>query len=153
MILLDAVNTAYADQGYARRQMLSFIQQPLKPGQRVAVFTLRVLQDFTSDPQVLAEALQRYKPQAQEFATAGRAETSAAVGSPTVASTVTALDAGAPPSNAGGDTSTLSRSGVAGQLATVQAALSAFADRNQLRLAVEDNHTGLVGSLGAPTPQ
>ena len=71
-MLLDAVNTPYSDQAYARRQMLAFVQQQLKPGQRLAVFTLtgplNVLQDFTSDPQVLVAALQRYNPQSQEFA-------------------------------------------------------------------------------------
>jgi len=131
VMLLDAVNTPYSDQAYARRQMLAFVQQQLKPGQRMAVFTLtgplNVLQDFTSDPQVLAAALQRYKPQAQEFITASRAETGAAAGNATTASTVTALDASVPPSNSGGDSSGLSRSGAAGQIASAQAALAAFA--------------------------
>src|SRR5689334_15167 len=67
VMLLDAVNTSYSDQAYARRQMLAFVQQRLKPGQRLAVFTLtgplNVLQDFTSDPQVLMAALQRFNPQ------------------------------------------------------------------------------------------
>src|SRR5713101_7905404 len=40
VMLLDAVNTPFSDQGYARRQMLSFVQQQYKPGQRMAVFTL-----------------------------------------------------------------------------------------------------------------
>ena len=30
-MLLDAINAAFTDQGYARRQMLSFVQQQLKP--------------------------------------------------------------------------------------------------------------------------
>jgi VWFA-related protein len=131
VMLLDAVNTPYSDQGYARRQMLSFVQQQLKPGQRMAIFTLtgplRVLQDFTSDPQVLIAALQRYNPQAQTFASASQPETSAAAGNATIGSTVNALDASTPPSNSGGDTSGLSRSGAAGQIAAAQAALAAFA--------------------------
>ncbi len=101
-MLLDAVNTPFSDQAYARRQMLAFVQQQLKPGQRLAVFTLtgplNVLQDFTSDPQVLVAALQRYNPQAQEFASAARPATSAAAGNATTGSTVTALDASVPPS-------------------------------------------------------
>ncbi len=130
VMLLDAVNTPFSDQGYARRQMLSFVQQQYKPGQRMAVFTLtgplNVLQDFTSDPQVLAAALQRYRPQAQEFASAGRAETSAAAGNPTTGSTVAALDASTRPSSGGG-TDTSLRSGAAVQIAAAQAAVEAFA--------------------------
>jgi hypothetical protein len=40
--------------------MLSFVQKQYKPGQKMAIFTLtgplRVLQDFTSDPQILYTA-------------------------------------------------------------------------------------------------
>jgi VWFA-related protein len=131
VMLLDAVNTPYSDQNYARRQMLGFVQQQLKPGQRMAVFTLtgplNVLQDFTSDPQVLATALQRYKPLAQEFAAAGRPVTSAASGDPTTASTVAALDASVAPAGSGGDTSGLTRSGSTDQIAAAQAAVAVFA--------------------------
>src|SRR5712692_6707891 len=101
VMLLDAVNTPFSDQGYARRQMLSFVQQEYKPGQRMAVFTLtgslNVLQDFTSDPQILYAALQRFQPQPQQFASAAQLSTSAAVGSPTTSSTVTSLDSSVPP--------------------------------------------------------
>jgi len=51
--------------------MLKFVQQHYRPGERMAVFTLtgqlRVLQDFTSDPQILYTALQRFRPVQQEF--------------------------------------------------------------------------------------
>ena len=74
VMLLDALNTAYSDQAYARGQMLKFLQEQYRPGQRMAVFALTgplwVLQDFTSDPQVLYTALQRYKPELQKFGTA-----------------------------------------------------------------------------------
>jgi VWFA-related protein len=67
VLLLDALNTAFKDQAYARQQMLKFVQQQYRPGQRMAVFTLtgqlRVLQDFTSDPQILYSALQRFRPE------------------------------------------------------------------------------------------
>ncbi|MGH9504574.1 MAG: VWA domain-containing protein [Terriglobales bacterium] len=100
VMLLDAVNTGFTDQGYARRQMLSFVQQQLKTGQRMAIFTLtgslNVLQDFTSDPQILAAALQRFNPQSQEFASANHAVTTASA-NPTTGSTVAALDAATPP--------------------------------------------------------
>ena len=39
-MLLDAVNTPFSDQGYARRQMLSFVQKQYKPGEKMAIFTL-----------------------------------------------------------------------------------------------------------------
>jgi VWFA-related protein len=133
VMLLDAVNTAYADQGYARRQMLSFVQEQLKPGQRMAVFTLsgplNVLQDFTSDPRILAAALQHYKPQAQQFANSGHAETSVA-NDPTGPSTVAALDASTLPAGSIGDTSGPRGDSVAGsaaQVAVAQAAVASFA--------------------------
>jgi VWFA-related protein len=72
VLLLDALNTAFKDQAYARQQMLKFVQQQYRPGERMAVFTLtgqlRVLQDFTSDPQILYTALQRFHPEPQHFA-------------------------------------------------------------------------------------
>ncbi|HUM06247.1 MAG TPA: VWA domain-containing protein [Terriglobales bacterium] len=70
IILLDAVNTPFKDQAYARRQMLQFIREQYKPGQRTAVLTLTnslgILQDFTEDPDVLLLALQRFQPKEQE---------------------------------------------------------------------------------------
>jgi VWFA-related protein len=52
--------------------MLQFVKEQLKPGQRVAVFTLtnslEVLSDFTSDPEVLLKVLQQYQPREQEMA-------------------------------------------------------------------------------------
>src|SRR5207249_4016647 len=38
VMLLDAINTPFSDQAYARRQMLSFVQDQYKPDQRMAVF-------------------------------------------------------------------------------------------------------------------
>jgi VWFA-related protein len=71
VMLLDALNTAFSDQAYARGQMLRFVQEQYKPGQRMAVFTLtgplNELQDFTGDPQILYAALQSYKPVEREF--------------------------------------------------------------------------------------
>lgn len=72
ILLLDAANTPFKDQAYARQQMLKFVKEEYKPGQRIAVFTLTnslgVLQDFTADPAVLLKALQSYQPLAQEMA-------------------------------------------------------------------------------------
>jgi len=70
-ILLDGANTPFKDQAYARSQMLKYVRDELKPGQRVGVFTLTnslgVLQDFTSDPQILLAALQKFQPQEQRL--------------------------------------------------------------------------------------
>jgi VWFA-related protein len=71
VILIDAANTPFKDQAYARQQMLQFVKEQSKPGQRMAVMTLTnslgVLQDFTADPQVLAKAIEEYKPREQEM--------------------------------------------------------------------------------------
>jgi VWFA-related protein len=135
VMLLDAVNTPFSDQSYARRQMLSFVQDQYKPGQRMAIFTLtgplNVLQDFTSDPQILYAALQRYKPQPQEFASAGRTTTSAATSDPTTGATVAALDPGTAPLHiADGSLGAAGGRGGAGasaMIAAAQAAIDAFA--------------------------
>jgi VWFA-related protein len=62
VLLLDALNTPVADQKYARQQMLKYLKT-LNPGARVAVYllgtSLRMVQDFTTDPQVLQAALSK----------------------------------------------------------------------------------------------
>ncbi len=86
VFVLDAANTPFRDQAYGRLQMLKFVQEQSKSGQRTAIFTLadtlRALQDFTSDPAVLRAALQRYKPQEPELAAGAPAVVSAAIDSP-----------------------------------------------------------------------
>jgi len=71
IMLLDALNTPYSDQAYARGQMLRFVKEQYKPKERMGVFTLTgplsELQDFTGDPQILYAALQGYKPLQREF--------------------------------------------------------------------------------------
>ena len=71
VLLLDAINTPFKDQAYTRLQMLKFVQQSLKPSDRVGIFTLtgslNVLQDFTTDPQILYTALQHFKPLQNEY--------------------------------------------------------------------------------------
>ncbi len=129
-MLLDALNTPYSDQGYARRQMLSFVQQQYKPGQRMGVFSLtgslNVLQDFTSDPDILYAALQRYKPEPQKFAAAGGPQTSAAVGEATTGSTVAAMSAATPPAHVA-DASGPRGTGAGTSMAIAEAAVAAFA--------------------------
>jgi VWFA-related protein len=129
-MLLDALNTPYSDQGYARRQMLSFVQQQYKPGQRMGVFSLtgslNVLQDFTSDPDILNAALQRYKPEPQKFAAAGGPQTSAAAGEATTGSTVAAMSAATPPAHVA-DASGPRGPGAGTSVAIAEAAVAAFA--------------------------
>jgi VWFA-related protein len=71
VMLLDALNTPYTDQAYARGQMLRFVKEHYKPGERMGVFALtgplKELQDFSGDPQILYAALQSYKPLQGEF--------------------------------------------------------------------------------------
>ncbi len=98
VLLLDACNTQFKDQAYARLQMLKFVREQYKPGQRMAVLTLtdslHALQDFTTDPQLLYMALENYSPQQRPFASSSAA-TMAPVGAgvSTPNSTVTGLDA------------------------------------------------------------
>lgn len=64
VILFDGLNTRFADQAYARQQILKFLQG-LNPGEHVALYVMgrgpRVLQDFTSDSTALVKALESYK--------------------------------------------------------------------------------------------
>src|SRR5258706_619540 len=131
VMLLDSLNTPFTDQAYARRQMISFVKEQFKPGERMAVFTLTgklgVLQDFTGDPQILYAALQHYRPQAQEFASSGRAATSIASGTPTTGSVVASLDASTPPLTDNSSASGFREGGAAAvQIAAVEAALRSF---------------------------
>ena len=69
VLLLDAVNSPFKDQAYARSQMLKYVLEHSQQEHPIAVFTLsdhvRVLQQFTSDPQVLLAAIKSLKPQEQ----------------------------------------------------------------------------------------
>jgi VWFA-related protein len=61
VILLDGLNTRVQDRSYARHQVIRFLAQ-LQPQDRVAIYVLgrrlTVLQDFTSDPAALLEAVE-----------------------------------------------------------------------------------------------
>ena len=67
IMLLDGLNTPVADQGYARSQMLNYLGTQLQPGQPVSVYTLanslRLLQDFTDNVELLKTAVQHFTPQ------------------------------------------------------------------------------------------
>lgn len=66
VVLLDALNTTSTNQAYARDQMIRFLEK-LPAGQPVAVYTLgtslRLVQDFTSDPAVLKKVIASLKGQ------------------------------------------------------------------------------------------
>ena len=75
VLLLDGLNTAGADQAYVRKQMLRYLAEHYDPQVKIAVLSLtgeiHVLQDFTSDPQLLKIALEHYHPQVAAAARAG----------------------------------------------------------------------------------
>src|SRR5208282_2292226 len=60
VILFDQVNTAQVDQANARNQIVRFLKQ-MRPEDRIALYALgnelRVLHDFTSDPDALLRAV------------------------------------------------------------------------------------------------
>jgi VWFA-related protein len=138
LMLLDALNTPFSDQAYARRQMLAFVKEHFRPSDRMAVFTLtgplNVLQDFTSDPQVLYTALQGYRPQTQPLTSAALPATSSEQGPGTTSSTVATLDASSQPPSDSADASAGSPrggGGAAAAIANAQAALQSFETAHQ----------------------
>ena len=157
VMLLDALNTPFTDQAYARRQMLAFVKDHFKPGDRMAVFSLtgslNVLQDFTSDPQVLYNALQRFKPQTQTFPNGNVPPTSAEPGPTTTTATTTSLSASTPPPSDSMDSA--SGIGVRGgggaseaMIASAMAALQAF-EGAQVAYAKDQRAVLTLNALGS----
>ena len=78
IIVFDVLNTGASGRLYGRQQMLKFLKQ-IPPGERVALFMLdtrlRMVQDFTSDPDVLVAAASKIRmgsgPQPDAVALAG----------------------------------------------------------------------------------
>jgi VWFA-related protein len=66
ILLLDGLNTEARDQIYFRREMLLYLESQVKTGQRLAVYLLgeqlHLLQDFTSDPELLRSAIESFTP-------------------------------------------------------------------------------------------
>jgi len=66
VLLLDALNTSTPNQSYARQQLLGYAATQLKTGQPTAVYALTnrliQLQDFTTDPSDILDAIRTYKP-------------------------------------------------------------------------------------------
>ncbi len=82
-ILLDAVNTRFSDQTYARQQMVHFLKQ-IQPDDRIAIYTLdsrglRVLHDYTTDSSDLVARLAKYQGDIAPEVT-GASESSDALG-------------------------------------------------------------------------
>lgn len=69
VILLDGLNVDLANQKYVRQEMIKYLAK-LPAGQPVAVYALalklRLLQDFTTDPSLLKQAVQSYKGHASQ---------------------------------------------------------------------------------------
>jgi VWFA-related protein len=69
ILLLDAANSSFKDQAYGRWQMLKYVGEQSHTGVPMAVMTLtdhlHVLQEFTSDPRILATAIRNLHPQEQ----------------------------------------------------------------------------------------
>jgi VWFA-related protein len=65
--VLDFINTAFADQARGREQLLKYLSQALNDQEPTALFVItprgvRVITDFTTDPNVLATALRELRP-------------------------------------------------------------------------------------------
>lgn len=69
VLMIDALNSPFKEQAYARAEMLRYAAEQNQSGQSIAVVALtdrlHVLQQFTSDPHVLLTAIKNFKPQAQ----------------------------------------------------------------------------------------
>jgi VWFA-related protein len=69
VLVLDATNSPFKEQAYARSEMLKYVAEQGQSGHPMAVLALtdriHVLQQFTSDPQVLMTAIKNFKSQEQ----------------------------------------------------------------------------------------
>lgn len=86
LIVLDTLNTRFEDQVRARRELLKFVEESLRPSEPVALMTigangLNVINDFTADPEVLAAAVKKVRgqPSAAERSEADRADLDQAI--------------------------------------------------------------------------
>jgi VWFA-related protein len=70
VVLLDGLNTSLQNQAYARQQMVKFLEK-LPTDRPIAVYALgqdlRLLQDFTSDPDVLKNIVKKFKGQSSHL--------------------------------------------------------------------------------------
>ncbi|MGA2355900.1 MAG: VWA domain-containing protein, partial [Terriglobales bacterium] len=66
LIVLDFINTGFAAQAYARKDLLKYLTESIDQREPTALYTLtrsgvQVIHDFTTDPRVLAAALHKVK--------------------------------------------------------------------------------------------
>jgi VWFA-related protein len=66
LIVLDLINTPFADQAYARKELLKYLAQSVDQREPTGLYTLNrsgvhVVHDFTTDPRVLVAALHKVK--------------------------------------------------------------------------------------------
>jgi VWFA-related protein len=66
IMVLDLLNTRFADQAYARQDLLKYLTQSVDQREPTALYTLtrsgiHVIHDFTTDPRVLVAALHKVK--------------------------------------------------------------------------------------------
>ena len=70
ILLVDALNTPFKDQAYLRQQLVKYLAK-IEPRRNVAIYTLgtrlRLIQDFTSDPDLLQAALKKVTGQNSMF--------------------------------------------------------------------------------------
>lgn len=70
ILLVDALNTPFKDQLYLRQQLVKYLQN-VEPRRNVAIYTLgtrlRLIQDFTGDPQLLRDALKKLAARSSMF--------------------------------------------------------------------------------------
>lgn len=66
VLLLDQLNTSFDNQGYARSQVLKFLESS-QAGEQIAIYllgkNLTVVQDFTDDRDTLSKAVRKWNPE------------------------------------------------------------------------------------------
>ena len=72
LIVLDLLNTAFADQAFARKDLLKYLTDSVDRREPTALYTLtrsgvHVIHDFTTDPRVLVAALHKVKGDASQI--------------------------------------------------------------------------------------
>ena len=66
LIVLDLLNTSFVDQGYARKELLKYLEQSVDRREPTGLYTLdrsgiHVVHDFTTDPGILMAALRKVR--------------------------------------------------------------------------------------------
>jgi VWFA-related protein len=72
LVVLDLLNTRFADQAYARKDLLKYLTESVDLHEPTALYTLtrsgiHVIHDFSTDPRILVAALHKVKGDAYEM--------------------------------------------------------------------------------------